>query len=172
MAAPRTLYVSRPLTNPHALRAWARTAGFPMALAPEEMHVTVAFSRTPLDWNRLRPDPRPLHVNLTVDGPQRVKQLGAATVLRFHSALLMERWRQFREAGASWDHPDYQPHITLTYQPPNPWPTPPELMQPYHGPLIFGPERFREVNTEWAAQVRETPIGTDDGPSMLVRRAS
>lgn len=154
----RTLYVSRPLLNGEAVRAWARSAGFTTALPASDMHVTIAFSREAVEWADIPPDTSPLDVMLDADGDQRVKQLGQATVLRFTSSDLATRWRRFRAAGASWDHPSYQPHITITYQPPKPWPTPPERMQPYHGPLRFGHERFKEVNTEWADKIKETPL--------------
>ena len=170
--AARTLYVSRPLLNGASVRAWARAAGFTTALPAADMHVTIAFSRAPVDWSRLEPDRTPLTIELPGDGPQRVKRLGKAVVLRFAAPALAARWRAFRQAGASWDHPEYQPHVTLTYAPPDPAPTPIERIEPYHGPLRFGPERFKEVNLDWADKVRETPLDGDRKPILLVRRAS
>lgn len=172
MPAPRPLYVSRPLLNGGALRAWARAAGFTHALPAEDMHVTIAFSRAPVDWAAVPPDTRPLAMELGSDGPQRVKRLGKAIVLRFEAPALAARWRAFRQAGASWDHPEYQPHVTITYRPPPRLPTPPEQMEPFHGPLRFGPERFREVKESWADDIHETPLGPRPRPILLVRRAS
>lgn len=168
MSAPRPLYVSRPLLNAGAVRAWAQSAGFTSALAEGEMHVTIAFSRDPVDWQAIPPDTRPLTVELGHDGDQHVKTLGTATVLRFTSPELAARWRAFRRAGASWDHPAYEPHVTLTYQPPARWPTPPGEMEPYRGPLHFGPERYKALNLDWKSNVQETPLAKALAPRILV----
>jgi hypothetical protein len=168
MAKPRPLYVSRPLLNAEAVREWARSAGFTSALAADEMHVTVAFSRKPVDWQAIPPDTRPLTIELTHDGDQRVKTLGSATVLRFTAPALEKRWRAFRAAGASWDFPSYQPHVTITYKPPGRWPTPPDRMQPYHGPLRFGPERYAALDEDWKGGVQESPLAKALPPAVLL----
>lgn len=168
MPTPRPLYVSRRLLNAGALRAWARSAGFTSALADAEMHVTIAFSRAPVDWQAIPPDTKPLTIELTQDGDQHVKMLGTAAVLRFTAPELEARWRAFRQAGASWDHPGYQPHVTLTYQPPARWPTPPERMEPYHGPLRFGPERYKALDTDWKSNVSEAPLAKAAAPAILL----
>ena len=49
-AAPRTLYVSRKLLNAKAVIAWAKSQGFETTLPAADMHVTIAFSQTPVDW--------------------------------------------------------------------------------------------------------------------------
>lgn len=172
MPPRRSLYVSRPLINGQALRAWARAAGFTQALPPEDMHVTIAFSRQAMDWSAVPPDTRPVAIELGHDGPQRVKQLGKAIVLRFEAPALAARWRAFRAAGASWDHADYQPHVTITYRAPARPPTRIEDIEPYHGPLRFGPERFQPVNEDWSGQVRETPLAASRRTVVLARRAS
>ena len=47
----KTLYVHRPLKNADEVRAWAKDAGFKNTLEPDDLHVTVAFSKDPLDWD-------------------------------------------------------------------------------------------------------------------------
>ncbi len=80
-----------------------------------DMHVTLAYSRTPVDWDKpeFQMDPRPL----TISGGERAlaKFNGGAVVLEVESRALSQRWAQFVMAGASWDFPDYRPHITLGY---------------------------------------------------------
>ena len=49
-AAERTLYANRPLKNAADLIAWARKAGFKKTMAADDMHVTIAFSKTPSKW--------------------------------------------------------------------------------------------------------------------------
>ena len=44
--------------------------------------------------------------------------------------------------GASWDWPDYQPHISITRNLDGIDPT---KIAPYTGEIVFGPEQFEEV---------------------------
>lgn len=155
----RTLYVKRTLLNADELRAWARENGIQTTLLPEDLHVTVAFSRRPLDWSDIQPDPNPLTVEN--EGYRYLDFLGArdaerrALVLAFCSDALRTRWQAIIDAGASWDWPHYQPHVTLTYQSGahvDPW-----LINPFFGKLEFGPEVFAEVDEDWSADITEVP---------------
>ncbi len=168
---PRTLYVSRPLLDGARLRAWARRAlGLRSALAAADMHVTVAFSRAPVNWFALSPD-RNLVLIPEGEADREVKRLGKATVLRFRAPELERRWREFRDrAGASWDHPSYQPHVTLTYTVPEG--TDLHDATPFDGPLRFGPERWAEVKDDWPVDVQEEPLRKAGAPWILLRRAA
>lgn len=156
MAKPRTLYVSRPLLNGEALRAWARSVGFVSTLPASDMYVTIAFSKRALDWSTVPPKHGGLAVEVGETG--HVKRLGKAIVLRFDSPELRARWQAFRDAGASWDFPEFQPHVTISYAEPERWPAPPEQMQPYDGMLRFGAERYAEVKEDWKERVKEEPL--------------
>jgi hypothetical protein len=102
-----------------------------------------------------------------------VKQLGQAIVLRFTSAALSARWRQFRAGGASWDYAQYQPHITITYRAPAGWLAAMSKIAPFAGTLRFGPERYREVSDGAGKQVPETPTASRRPKRVLfARRAS
>ena len=46
----RSLYVHRPVLNAEAIIAWAKGAGFATTLPAEDMHVTVCFSKQPVNW--------------------------------------------------------------------------------------------------------------------------
>src|SRR5690606_6627144 len=48
-ALPRPLYVQRKLLNGAELVSWAKKNGFTSTLPPEDMHVTVLYSRTAVD---------------------------------------------------------------------------------------------------------------------------
>jgi hypothetical protein len=150
-AVKRTLYVHRKLQNADSVIAWAKEQGFATTLARSDMHVTVAHSRTPVDWSAAGENGAPVKVD---GGMRALEKLGdkGAVVLRFESGDLSERHGEFRKVGASWDWPSYKPHITLTYDAGN---LDLEKVEPYSGPLMFGPERFAEVNEDWADQVRE-----------------
>ncbi|MHB8272517.1 DUF2213 domain-containing protein [Bradyrhizobium sp.] len=159
----RTLYVNRPLKNADAVLAWAKEAGFTKTLPPGDMHVTIAFSKEPIDWNAA-PDGFDTEIvpasKDQKDGARSVEKLGAegAVVLRFESTDLASRWQQFRRAGASWDHDGFKPHVTITYDAGD---VDLSKVVPYDGPLEFGEEIFAEVDTGWADKVKKNLQATD-----------
>lgn len=152
MPDPRPLYVSRPVLNAPEILRWAKGQGFETTLPAEDLHVTIAFSRTPLDWFAVPDDWGDFGV--PVGGPRAVEPLGdkGAVVLLFRSDVLNYRWQQFREAGASWDWAEYQPHVTLTYKLPEGMDL--RKVEPYRGEIQFGPERFEELSDDWAENLQ------------------
>lgn len=153
----RTLYVSRRLKNAVDVVAWAKSQGLAKTIAPSDMHVTVAFSRTPVDWNETGDHFDAVNVpaaDRQKDGARAVERLGdkGAIVLRFESPELAQRHKQLRDLGASWDWAGYKPHVTMTYRGGDLDLT---SIEPYRGPLEFGPERFAEVDENWTDRVTE-----------------
>lgn len=144
-AAPRTLYVSRRVVNASEILRWAEEQGIGNLMPAGELHVTVAFSRTPLDWMAAGESWSP-RLEIGAGGPRIMEQFGEATVLLFSAEELQWRHRSIREAGASWDHPDYQPHITLGYNVTGPAL---EDIEPYTGRIVLGPEIFAEIDENW-----------------------
>jgi hypothetical protein len=49
-------------------------------------------------------------------------------------------------------HPEYQPHITITYKPGD---VDIEKGEPYRGKIVLGPEIFEEVKKDWQASISE-----------------
>ncbi|CAN5268322.1 hypothetical protein BH10PSE13_BH10PSE13_23730 [soil metagenome] len=47
---PRPLYVYRKLINAADLLDWAREKGFTSTLPADDLHVTVTYSKTPVNW--------------------------------------------------------------------------------------------------------------------------
>ena len=163
---PKTLYAHRPLKNAADVVAWARKVGFGKTLPPDDMHVTVAFSKEPLAW------PEAIDGDITasdasgtdLNGTRSVEKLGdeGAVALRFESPDLQKRWHQLRGAGASWDHDNYKPHVTFTMDPGD---VDLDAVEPYFGPLEFGPEEFAEIGgrgEDWADKARAKMVGTDE----------
>lgn len=151
-AAPRTLYVHRKVKNAAAIIAWAKEQGFSTTLPADDLHVTIAFSRNPVDWMKAGSDWES-EVKVPEGGPRLMERFGDATVLLFASSSLSWRHEHMkRAAGATWDHPDYQPHITISYDK-----DAPELadIEPFKGEIILGPEVFEEVNEKWLEKVTE-----------------
>jgi phage-related protein (TIGR01555 family) len=147
-AAPRSLYVSRPVVNAAEIRAWAKAQGLP-ELQPD-LHVTIAASRKPVDWMKIESEDwnqdRDGTIEIPPGGVRLVEPLGDRTaVLLFTSSRLSWRHEQIVRAGASWDFEEYQPHISLTGDPV-------DLagVEPYRGRIVLGPEKFEEVKQDEA----------------------
>lgn len=147
-AAPRTLYVSRKLLNGAEFLAWAKGQGFSATLEADDLHVTIAYSRQPLNWMKVGESwsfgDKNGSLTVPAGGARIVEPLGTegAVVLLFNSSDLAWRHMAIREAGASWDHEGYQPHVTITYEPGD---VDLSKVEPYRGKLEFGPEVFEEV---------------------------
>jgi len=149
----KTLYVSRPLKNADDLIAWATEQGFSSTLEADDIHVTIAFSRSLVDWDALTPDA--IDLLIAPDNGRTVKALGdkGAVVLTFDSPMLSARFRAIVAAGASWDFPEYQAHVTITYAAPQELSL--KAIDPYSGVLLFGPELFAELDDKWTDNVSE-----------------
>lgn len=157
-AAPRTLYVQRKLLNAAEFIAWAKGQGFETTTPADDLHVTIAFSRVRVDWMKAGDTwSTDKSGKLTVQpgGARIVEMLGdkGDVVLLFNSSELSWRHEGIRrDAGASWDYPEYQPHVTITYAGQGVDMT---KVEPYRGKLEFGPEIFQEIDEGWASRLHE-----------------
>lgn len=154
----KTLYVKRCLKNCDELIEWAKGCGFKSTLPPSEMHVTIAHSRTPVDWDKL--DHHYGNDDLVVPHGVRSQRTlknfgGGATVLAFTAKALSKRWMQLCKNGCSWDYPEYEPHVTLTY---NKGDMDIDVLDPYGGPLQFGPEVHAEIDEDWKDGIVEQGV--------------
>jgi len=161
-AAPKTLYVQRKLLNAAEFIRWAKDQGFETTTPADELHVTVTYSRQPIDWMTIGQDwSSDKDGNLTVPagGARIVQPLGdkGAVVLLFASNDLTWRHKSIIEAGASHDFEEYQPHVTITYAAPAGLDL--SKVEPYTGPLKFGPELFSEAAENWASTIVEDAEG-------------
>lgn len=154
------LYISRKVLNAEEVLTWAREQGFENLLDPEELHVTQAYSRQPLEWFDVDQswDEK---IEVSAGGPRSIEMFGSAVVLRFANRSLQWRFEELRRLGASWDHADYKPHMTLSYDgiiPPG--------ASPYQGRLELGPEIFEEIDDPsffTDAEQPRAPAGTPTG---------
>lgn len=155
-AAPRPLYVSRQVLNGDEVLAWAVAQGFGTTLAAEDLHVTIAYSRQAVDWMSVGSAWGDSNGELLVQpgGARLVEPLGGegAVVLLFNCSELSWRHMAIREAGASWDHAEYQPHITITYDAGG---IDLDKVVPYRGRILLGPEVFEELNPAKAYTAKE-----------------
>jgi hypothetical protein len=75
-----------------------------------------------------------------------------AIVLLFNNTELTWRHQDILDAGGSWDFPEYQPHITFTYQPGS---VDLDQVEPYRGVIELGPEIFEEITPSWSDDLNE-----------------
>lgn len=170
-AKPKTLYVYRPVENAADIIAWAESQGFKSTQPADKIHVTLAYSKTPLNWAMLHDD---YHlepsdyaqscgcevVSRSDDNSKRrkisggvreVKALGddGAVVLAFESDSLTHRWMDFKRAGAVWKFPSFTPHITISYDGGS---VDLSKVHPYAGDIILGEECWEEVSENGQAE--------------------
>lgn len=150
-AKPRPLYVRRQVLNAAEFVRWAKAQGFKSVTEPDDLHVTVMYSRQPVDWLEMGDtwsSERDGQLIVPPGGPRVVEPLGdkGAVVLTFASADLTYRNARMRELGASWDYPNYQPHVTITYDGGD---VDLEAVEPFRGKLVLGPEIFEELTDNW-----------------------
>lgn len=167
-ADPRPLYVYRQVRNAEEIAAWAKAQGFASIVPAHEMHVTVAYSRSPVNWFEMASDfVLGDRLNLDPGGPRVVDRLGneGAVVLHFASQDLAWRNRQMRDGGASWDYPQYLPHITLTYQAGD---VDLAAIQPYIGRIVLGPEMFEDIDVSAHLAIEEISLAEPLAPRDIV----
>lgn len=158
-AAP--IYMYRPVLNAEQLHEWAAAQGFTTALTPDDMHVTVVFSKAAFnaDLSRVAEVNGVVRYgNIVVRGGKRaVVPLGdkGAVVLKIQSDALQYEHMMFREMGASWDYQEYTPHISITYQGRD---LPLADMQPFMGDIVLGPLHAKPLKTDWDTEVVEVPL--------------
>lgn len=146
----KMLYVNRPLLNGEDVVKWAKSVGFKTTLDPSEMHVTIAFSKEPVDWDQFEPAEKHLSI---AGGKRSIRQFeGGATVLVFESELLHKRWEEFKDGGASYDFPEYHSHVTISYKAED---LDVSKVDPYMGALKFGAEEFKVPDLDWKNTIEE-----------------
>ena len=160
-AKPRTLYVRRDLLNAEDVRKHYKAQGLGDMTPAGEMHVTIAYSRAMVDWMKVGSDwtgDEKGRLKVVPGGARMHELFGkdkTTLVLLFNCSSLSWRHEDIKNAGASDDHPDYQPHISITYN----W-TGGDIntLKPYTGELLFGPEVFEEIREDWKSTLKENVV--------------
>lgn len=158
-ATPRPLYVRRDLlpASAKALAAWAKVNGFASTLAESDMHVTVLYSKQPVDPMKMGEAwGSEANGDLIVKrgGPRALERFGeGAVVLQFASWSLVSRHEDMVRAGASHDYEEYLPHVTITYSAPDNLDL--SKIVPFDGELHFGPEIFQPLDEDWKSKIEE-----------------
>lgn len=158
-ATPRPLYVRRDLmpASAKALAAWAKANGFATTLKPEDMHVTVLYSKQAVDPMKMG-EAWGTETNgdliIKRGGPRALEQFdGGAVVLQFASWSLVSRHADMVRAGASHDFEEYLPHVTISYAAPEGMDL--TKIKPFDGELHFGAEIFEPLDLDWKSKIGE-----------------
>jgi hypothetical protein len=145
-----TLYVSRPVLNREDIANWAKENG--IDTVQDDMHTTICYSKSPV--SSVSPDDSEIVIPSGDD--RKIKMFGKdadVMVLAIKSDALNSRWQEFRDAGASWDWPDYSPHITITL---NTKGVDISNIKPYTGEIKYGPEVFEPIKENWQDEATES----------------
>jgi phage-related protein (TIGR01555 family) len=145
---PLPLYVRRDVVNTDDIIAWAQAQGLDPVPA-EELHVTILYSKTPVDWMKLggygwAGGDKDGILRIPPGGPRVVEPLGneGAMVLSFACSELKWRHDDMVSNGASHDYDEYQAHVTITYKGEG---VDLDTVEPYRGEIVLGPEIFEEI---------------------------
>jgi len=145
-STPRTLYVSRSLKNGREMLRWAKAQGIPNLVSEGELHVTIVHSRSKIDWMDIEADWTGSELVLAAGGPRVVELMGKeknVLALLFRSHALAFRHAEIRDAGASSEYAEFQPHLSISYDAAG---FDVSKVEPYQGELRFGPEIFAEID--------------------------
>lgn len=147
----RPMYVSRKVLNGADVHDWATKQGFQHVTPPDKMHVTVAYSRTPVVHETVGPDS-----GTVMAAPVGVAMLGdkddAAHVLHIDHPRLQSRFKHMIDHGASWDFDanHYRPHVTISYKAQD---IDHAKVKPYSGEIHLGPERVEPLKSGWGSSL-------------------
>lgn len=142
-AQPKPLYVYREVKNTGDILNWAKAQGFASTLPASDLHVTILFSRSSVDWIEMG-EPFDDKITVAAGGPRVVEQMpgSEAIVLQFASSALQWRHCSMCDRGASHDYETYIPHITLSYEKGT---VDLNKVEPYRGKIELGPEIFSDI---------------------------
>ena len=146
-AAPRTLYVSRKVLNATEILAHYKDQGVGELVAADDMHVTITYSRQPVNWMQMG-EAWGGELVVSAGGARLMEVFGPESdtaVLAFVSSSLSWRHEEMVRAGASWDWPEYQPHVSISYA----FAGDIDAVEPWRGEIRLGPEIFEALNENW-----------------------
>lgn len=148
---PAPMYASYPVENGEDIVAWAEAQGIRDIIPAEKMHITVAYSRDPVDTRDLPP----ARAAAVEDDGRSVQLLGedGDIVLMVTSPDLMARWATIKDAGASYDYESYRPHITISYGAKD---VDISDVEPYDGPIQLGEEEIEDLKTGWSSTLKQS----------------
>lgn len=149
--AEKSLYIYRSVENADEIIEWAKAQGFETTIPAKDMHVTIAFSKKSVEWDKIIAKQTKVNID---GGVRKVEKLGeeGAVVLSFNSSILKSRWNEILKSGATWDYDEYSPHVTISYKAGD---IDLGSIEPYDGAIVLGKEVKEKVDEEWASTIKE-----------------
>lgn len=96
------------------LAAFAKPLGIPNALPASSYHTTIVYSKQPVFWRCMHDAGFPAKpVRWEVWSDHKTEK--PVLVLHVESDFLRTRFDLAMDRGASYDFPDYQPHVSFSY---------------------------------------------------------
>jgi len=150
---PMPLYVSRKVVNAKSILDWAKKQGIQDLFPADDLHVTILYSETPVDWMSMEDDWagdwRNGNLEIRPGGARMLDIFGPpddeTLVLRFNSYQLKYRHEDMIDRGASSSYPDYKPHISLSKSVDG---LNLDDIEPYTGKIVLGPEVFETIKKD------------------------
>lgn len=142
----KPLFCKRSVLNGSDIVDWYKMQGI-YPIEQHEMHVTVAYSRSPVDFRNIVPCVS--NVTIKPDESRCMKKFGQQSeclVLSFNNDYLQECWKYYIDSGCSYDFPEYCPHVTISY---NAADVDIKTIAPYMGLIELGPEEVKELDLDW-----------------------
>lgn len=140
-----SLYVSRPVLNGAEIYRWAKENGIKGRVPAAELHITICYSRKPLDWMQVG-EPWDSELTIAAGGPRRLECFKDSLVIELSARSLKYRHQEIIEAGGSHDFGEYRPHLTIAQG----YEKAPAGVTPFLGAIKLGPEIFEEVKDDAA----------------------
>jgi hypothetical protein len=143
------LWVYRPLLNWQDIYRWALEGGIKKMMPPDQLHLTLATVREPVDWSDL-----PLQDNeLTIPAGFKSVQILGWTVkaLTFGHPDIKTRHEELLARFPQMDHPLLRPHVSLFRGGKLP-------QHGYLGELVFGPEKATEFSEEKGRNIKHVKL--------------
>jgi hypothetical protein len=146
----RTLWLHRRLLNWRDLYEWAVVQGIKKMLPPEELHLTLATCRMPVDWEGLALRADQL---IIPEGHKTVQIFGyVAKAIAFGHPDIKERHEELAGLFPTMDHAQMlRPHVTLMRGGKMP-------KGVYEGRLVFGPEVAQEFNETAIREIKHRKV--------------
>jgi hypothetical protein len=104
------LYLS--LESEQQYLEWLET--LPIPKKHDIPHSTLIYSTKTINWEPLKYEP-PIGIDPVTYKFMKFGEFNEILVLSFSNEFIINRHNLARQMGATWDYPEFIPHITLTY---------------------------------------------------------
>ncbi len=154
----KPLWIHRPLLNWEDVFRWAIEAGVKKIMPAEELHVTLATVRIPVEWGDLEL----LTDEITIPAGLKTVQIFGymSKALTFGHPGIKARHDELVALYPEIDHTLLRPHVTLFRGGKMPH-------LPYEGELIFGPEAAHEFSEQKARDIKHIKLDTPEMRELL-----